>query len=318
MILKHICSLLTAAVLALGAFGGSSAFAEEPKEEIVAPSGIELYLGTVEINKSDLTEDTVVEVPFSINNNPGFISLAIPAELDTRLSFICDSVTFVVSGLAGVNIHPDLEPVEGCVVFCLEANSGRNNQITANGELIKLKVKIPKDTGAGTYPIVFSQEGKGSLMIFTKNSNDYQFGPEVFSKLVGGAIIVKDDTTVSQTVTSASVQTAKPTVTTKQTTTTPKTTTTTTTVSESETTPEVTESKPSDTTAVTTTTVTSAPVQTPDETEPASAESKSDPAGESDSGDGISIFAIACIAGIVIGVAIVIIVLVHNKKDDDD
>lgn len=320
MIKKHIACLLTAVVLALGIFGGLTVSAEDENNAENAPSDIELSIGTVEINKSDLQEDTVAEVPLTIKNNPEFVSLDFALELDRGLSY-ADSSAADRKDISEVKQYYDEIPVEGCSLFKIVADG----KVSGDGELMRLRIKIPKDLSAGTYRIVFSEAGRSRLSILTDNESGTAFGEGSFSKTLNGAVIIKEDTTVSQTVTSTSAQTSKPTSTTKQTTTTPKTTTTTTTTSaataaQTETSPEVTESSPSesvpDTTTVTTTTVASAAAVVSDESEPSLSETES--ALESESSDGISILAIACIAGIVIGVAIVIVVVVQNKKDDDD
>jgi len=156
-----------------------------------APADISVSVGHYEIDRSQLSGDTLVEVPVYINNNCGFVSLNVIFELDERLRFSGDCEAGTNSGkLAGVNIYKCSDS-GNTISTCFEA-AGRS-RFTSDGELGYLRVIIPEGTPAGDYGISMRDSaGDFETMIFTYNSNDAMFGRECFSDLAGGSITVSD------------------------------------------------------------------------------------------------------------------------------
>ncbi|SEH79120.1 hypothetical protein SAMN02910265_02715 [Ruminococcus flavefaciens] len=159
--------------------------------EYEAPSDIEVSVGSCEIDRSQLSGDTIVELPVSINNNCGFVSLNVLFELDSRLSFAGDyEAAAKAKKLTGVNIYNCYDS-GNTISACFEV-SGRS-RFTDNGEIGALRVSIPENTPAGEYGISMPDSaGEFEVMIFTYNSNDAMFGRECFSALNGGSIIITD------------------------------------------------------------------------------------------------------------------------------
>ncbi|MCR4794169.1 MAG: hypothetical protein K5898_03175 [Ruminococcus sp.] len=155
-----------------------------------APSNIEVSVGSFEIDRSQLSGDTLVEVPVYINNNCGFVSLNILFSLDGRLRFAGDyEAEARARNLSGVNIY---NCADNTISACFEA-SGRK-KVTDNGELGVLRVNIPENTPAGEYGISMPDSaGDFEVMIFTHNSDEALFGRECFSALNGGRITVTDN-----------------------------------------------------------------------------------------------------------------------------
>ena len=159
--------------------------------EYEAPSDIEVSVGSCEIDRSQLSGDTIVELPVCISNNCGFISLNILFELDGRLRFAGDyEASTRTKKLSGVNIYRCSDQ-GNTISACFEV-SGRS-RFADNGEIGFLRVNVPENTPAGEYGISMPDSaGDFEVMIFTYNSNDAMFGSECFSALNGGSITVTD------------------------------------------------------------------------------------------------------------------------------
>ncbi len=159
--------------------------------EYEAPSNIEVSVGSCEIDRSQLSGGTIVELPVYINNNCGFVSLNVLFELDGRLRFAGDYEAATRSNkLSGVNIY-NCYDTGNTISTCFEA-PGRS-RFTDNGQIGVLRVDIPENTPAGEYGIAMPDDaGDFEVMIFTYNSYDAMFGRECFSALNGGSITVTD------------------------------------------------------------------------------------------------------------------------------
>jgi len=160
-----------------------------------APSGIELSIGDTEIDRADLAGGRLVEVPVSIGNNSGFVSVKMLIQLDGRLSFAEDyELGTRAEDMAGVHISEqrDMENTRK-VNFVTKTKS----RCTSDGEIGYVRVMLPEDTPVGRYDInIYPYTDEP--MILTYNNFDAYFGAECFSQLRGGTITVKDGDTVPQ------------------------------------------------------------------------------------------------------------------------
>ncbi len=178
---------ISAAALTMAA--GMSSYGTADAISYTAPSKIELNMGGIEIDRSTLNADRVVEIPVYIWNNPGFVSLNVIFDVDERLRFDSDHVIKSdANGLVGVNIY-------GC--------SGRDNTISASfmaenrftddGKIGTFIVTVPAGTPAGTYRVnIWESCGDFTTTIMTHNNSAAVFGLECFSVVDGGIIDVID------------------------------------------------------------------------------------------------------------------------------
>lgn len=183
-------------------FGGiSAALAFAPVGAVYAagdyeaPSGIVLSIGDIEIDRADLTGGRLIEVPVSIGNNSGFVSVEMLIQLDSRLSYAEDYEAVTrAEDMSGVHIT-DKEDMENTrkVGFVTKTKS----RFTGDGEIGCVRVMLAEDTPVGRYDISLYPYTDGP-MILTYNNFDAYFGAECFSELRGGTITVKDGDTVPQ------------------------------------------------------------------------------------------------------------------------
>lgn len=154
-----------------------------------APSGIELSLGSAEVERASLAENDLVEIPIYIRNNPGFTSLNMIITLDEGLRFddeIDASVT--AEGIEGVNLYR-CDDSGRVLSACFEVP--RRHRFTDDGELGKLRIRVDGNISDGWYGASFAESGGNFRMkIFTYNDMDAEFGAECFSLLEGGGITV--------------------------------------------------------------------------------------------------------------------------------
>lgn len=161
-----------------------------------APSGIELSIGDIEIDRADLSGGRLVEVPVYISNNSGFVSLEMLIELDGRLHFDEErELVTRATDMSGVHIS-HYQQRENTVTAKFVTPS--KSRYTDDGEIGCIRVMLPEDTAVGRYDIWLSPSPDEVHMILTYNSLDSWFGPECFSQLRGGSITVKDGNSGSQ------------------------------------------------------------------------------------------------------------------------
>lgn len=161
-----------------------------------APSGIELSIGDIEIDRADLSGGRLVEVPVYIGNSSGFCSVEMLIELDSRLRFDEESELGTrTADVSGVHISHYRE-LENTVTA--KFTSKKNTRVTEDGEIGFLRVLLSEDTPVGKYDIWLSCSPNEGHMLLTHNSYDSWFGSECFSQLRGGSITVKDGDTEIQ------------------------------------------------------------------------------------------------------------------------
>lgn len=177
-----IISAFTTLMLCMSSY--VTAFAYE------APKDIELYIGTTEISKAELREDTIVELPLYIRNNPGLMSFSVVIALDDGPEFRkYYEVSPTSPNISNIPIHEfsGTDRVISALIM-----SGGQGKFYDNGEIAKISVIVPKNTPAGRYEIEFLRRYEDEEMdVLAANSYDAFFGSECFSKLAGGAVIVK-------------------------------------------------------------------------------------------------------------------------------
>lgn len=173
-----------AAALALAPLGAVTAAAAYE-----APSGIELSIADVKLERSELHGDTLVEVPVNISNNSGFVSLKTIICLDSRLHY--DEPRKLgtdTKGISGINIM-DCDDIANAVSASFEAVN--KSRFTEDGIIGAVRVIVPEDIPDGRYDISFLvRTEEFETGIFTYNSFDARFGSDCFSKLEGGSIII--------------------------------------------------------------------------------------------------------------------------------
>ena len=154
-----------------------------------APSGIELSIDDIHVDRADLSGGKLVEVPVCIGNNSGFVSVKMLIQLDSRLSFAEDyELGTRAENMAGVHIseQKDMENTRK-VNFVTKSKS----RFTENGEIGFVRVMLPEDIPDGRCDIsVYPYTDEP--MILTYNNFDAYFGAECFFQLKGGSIIVGD------------------------------------------------------------------------------------------------------------------------------
>ena len=156
-----------------------------------APSDIMLSLGSVQLERSQLSGDTLVELPIYIENNPGFSSLNMIFEIDENLSFDKEYEADVAADeLGGVGIYRCDESGK-TISICFETD-GKRKRFTDDGHIGDLRLRVPQDIPDGSYDISF-RESSGSfrMLIYTYNDFDAEFGAECFSQMQGGSVSIE-------------------------------------------------------------------------------------------------------------------------------
>ena len=156
-----------------------------------APSDIMLSLGSVQLERSQLSGNTLVELPIYIENNPGFSSLNMIFEIDGNLSFDPEYEADTVAGeLGGVGIYRD-EGSKNVVSVCFETD-GKRKRFTDDGHIGNLRLRVPQDIPDGSYEISFRESCDSfRMLIYTYNDFDAEFGAECFSQMQGGAVSIE-------------------------------------------------------------------------------------------------------------------------------
>lgn len=161
-----------------------------------APSGIELSIGDIDIDRADLSGDRILEVPVYIGNNSGFVSVEMLIELDGRLRFDEDiELGTRAEEMSGVHIMHYMD-MDNKVTA--KFTTKKYSRFTDDGEIGYLRVVVPEDTPQGRYDIWLSSSPDEGHMLLTHNSYDAWFGSQCFSQLTGGSITVRDKNAEAQ------------------------------------------------------------------------------------------------------------------------
>ena len=250
---------------------------EADTEVTTTPAPVETK-GTISIGEEvlkitgDTVEtDTIVKVPVSIKDNPGFATADLYHELTIAPAASGATASYVSDGTKLVLDAGDLttdKDIEGAATgrfpgkVMVVQNDAEN--ITGDGVIYYVEITVPAGAKVGDkFDITFDRDG-GDFELYSTDDMNTAIIPE----LVDGYIVIEADTDVTTT-TEATTTTAETTTTTEETTTTTEETTTTpapvtTTPAPTTTTTEETTTTPAPVTTTTTaeTTTTPAPVTT--------------------------------------------------------
>jgi hypothetical protein len=161
-------------------------YSEVSAVNYIAPSDLGISVGNIEIDRSELHGDTLVEVPVYIRNNEGFVSLEVIFELDSRLRFDRKSIICDTNGIRSVNSY-NCSDSGNCICASFEAD----DRFSEDGVIGRFRVVIPEYTEPGTYDLaVLETKGNHSIKVQTYNNRGAEFGIECFSLLQGGSITV--------------------------------------------------------------------------------------------------------------------------------
>lgn len=157
---------------------------------VEAPSGIEVEIGTVEINKEDLHGDTVVDVPVYIRNNPGFLALALVYELNPWLSYDGDEIESDLYEVSDISIYRCRGTDK---IMSADIMTRGSSKVQGDCEVAHLRVVVPGNLDVGSYYIRFANGYDNEFFsILVEDSLDACFGPECFSRCDEGAVIIKN------------------------------------------------------------------------------------------------------------------------------
>ena len=161
-------------------------YSEVSAVNYVAPSNLSISVENIEIDRSELQGDTLVEVPVYIRNNEGFVSMDVIFELDSRLRFDRNSIMSDVNGIRSVNVY-NCSDSGNCICASFKAD----DRFSEDGIIGRFRVVVPEYTEPGTYNIaVLETKGDHSLKVQTYNNRGAEFGIECFSLLQEGSITV--------------------------------------------------------------------------------------------------------------------------------
>lgn len=154
-----------------------------------APSDIELYIGSIELDTDEISGGMTVDVPLIMENNPGFVSVSFIIQLDSRLQFEdMNAVSTSADGFGNISIS-----TRNGWENVIEVNGFARDvfKFEGNGQIAELHIVIPEGTQAGVYPIdILAQYDNRETSIITENSAKARFGSECFSVLESGGITV--------------------------------------------------------------------------------------------------------------------------------
>ncbi len=157
---------------------------------VEAPSGIEVEIGTVELNKEDLHGDTVVDVPVYIRNNPGFLALALVYELNPWLSYDGDEIESDRYEVSDISIYRCRGTDK---IMSADIMTRGSSKVQGDCEVAHLRVVVPGNLEVGSYYIRFANGYDNEFFsILVEDSLDACFGPECFSRCDEGAVIIKN------------------------------------------------------------------------------------------------------------------------------
>ncbi|OPZ21392.1 MAG: hypothetical protein BWZ04_01015 [Firmicutes bacterium ADurb.BinA205] len=157
---------------------------------VEAPSGIEVEIGTVELNKEDLHGDTVVDVPVYIRNNPGFLALALVYELNPWLSYDGDEIESDLHEVSDISIYRCRGTDK---IMSADIMTRGSSKVQGDCEVAHLRVVVPGNLDVGSYYIRFANGYDNEFFsILVEDSLDACFGPECFSRCDEGAVIIKN------------------------------------------------------------------------------------------------------------------------------
>ncbi len=157
---------------------------------VEAPSGIEVEIGTVELNKEDLHGDTVVDVPVYIRNNPGFLALALVYELNPWLSYDGDEIESDCYEVSDISIYRCRGTDK---IMSADIMTRGSSKVQGDCEVAHLRVVVPGNLDVGSYYIRFANGYDNEFFsILVEDSLDACFGPECFSRCDEGAVIIKN------------------------------------------------------------------------------------------------------------------------------
>ena len=181
-LISSVIPVITAVTMCTSSY--ISAYAVE------APSGIEVEIGTVEINKEDLHGDTVVDVPVYIRNNPGFLALALVYELNPWLSYDGDEIESDCYEVSDISIYRCRGTDK---IMSADIMTRGSSKVQGDCEVAHLRVVVPGNLDVGSYYIRFANGYDNEFFsILVEDSLDACFGPECFSRCDEGAVIIKN------------------------------------------------------------------------------------------------------------------------------
>lgn len=155
-----------------------------------APENIEVMIGTVTIDKKDITEDTVVEVPIYMYNNPGFLAFNGIYMIDPNLDFDEDEIESDLPEVQSISIYTCRG---GDKVISADIMTRGSHKVTEDGYVADLRIKLSPNTAVGMYPITIADGYDGEyLSILVEDSLDACFWSECFSREISGGILVTD------------------------------------------------------------------------------------------------------------------------------
>ena len=181
-LISSVIPVITAVTMCTSSY--ISAYAVE------APSGIEVEIGTVELNKEDLHGDTVVDVPVYIRNNPGFLALALVYELNPWLSYDGDEIESDCYEVSDISIYRCRGTDK---IMSADIMTRGSSKVQGDCEVAHLRVVVPGNLDVGSYYIRFANGYDNEFFsILVEDSLDACFGPECFSRCDEGAVIIKN------------------------------------------------------------------------------------------------------------------------------
>lgn len=181
-LISSVIPVITAVTMCTSSY--ISAYAVE------APSGIEVEIGTVELNKEDLHGDTVVDVPVYIRNNPGFMALALVYELNPWLSYDGDEIESDCYEVSDISIYRCRGTDK---IMSADIMTRGSSKVQGDCEVAHLRVVVPGNLDVGSYYIRFANGYDNEFFsILVEDSLDACFGPECFSRCDEGAVIIKN------------------------------------------------------------------------------------------------------------------------------